>query len=545
MALIGLLFMEEDMKRFSYINILLVLVFLSLFGSSCTLTLCTRPEYIVTRTDDVAGGLCSATDCTLRQAVFASNVCSGEQVIRIPEGTYALTVTGRNEEANATGDLDIIDGVRIIGSGMPVIDGYASDRVFDIQAGASVDMSGIVIQNGLIPVGFEGSGGGIRNSGNLTATNLLIQDNTGSPVGTSGAGGLLNMSGGTAHISHTAIISNYTEEGAGGVANFGEMTLDNVTISGNDAYGIFNAVGHLEISYSTITNNISEEIWIAADPGTVIMGNSIVSGYPESGSCFGADASNFTSNGFNIEYNRPDEERACNFDHPGDLINVDPLLLPLNAYDGVTPPFHELGPASLALDSADPSSCSGTDQRGVGRPVGTGCDRGAIEMTEIISLPELPVATAPPEFEPPELIGFILTIQVPANCRQGPGVVYPVVNSALAGEQIEVLGKSADGTWWYSKVDNDQCFISNIAGTPTGDLNSLPVIPAPPTPVPTKTEVPQQQQEQPTAVTEIDFDQDGYGVSADCNDKNAAIHPGAVETPDDKVDSNCNGDDDK
>ncbi|MBL8076940.1 MAG: hypothetical protein JNM55_03180 [Anaerolineales bacterium] len=530
------------MKRFSYINILSVLVFLSLFGSSCTLTLCTRPEYVVTRNDDVAGGLCSATNCTLRQAVFASNVCSGEQVIRIPEGTYALTVTGRNEDANATGDLDIIDGVRIIGSGMPVIDGYASDRVFDIQAGTTVDMSGIVIQNGLIPVGFEGSGGGIRNKGNLTATNLLIRDNTGSPVGTSGAGGFVNMTGGTARISYSAIISNYTEEGAGGVANFGEMTLDNVTISGNDAYGIYHAGGHLEISYSTITNNLPYQIQSSSgDP--VVIRNSIVSGEPEWDTCRGS----FISGGFNIEYASPDidPEASCNFTGSGDLVGVDPLLQPLTAYDGVTPPFHELGPASPALDSADPSSCGGTDQRGVGRPVGTGCDRGAIEMTEIISLPELPVATAPPEFEPPELIGFILTIQVPANCRQGPGVAYPVVNSALAGEQIEVLGKSADGTWWYSKVDNDQCFISNIAGTPTGDLNSLPVIPAPPTPVPTKTEVPQQQQEQPTAVTEIDFDQDGYGVNSDCNDKNAAIHPGAVETPDDKVDSNCNGDDDK
>jgi hypothetical protein len=139
---------------------------------------------------------------------------------------------------------------------------------------------------------------------------------------------------------------------------------------------------------------------------------------------------------------------------------------------------------------------------------------------------------------------FILIVQVPANCRKGPGVMYDVVNSALAGEQVEVVGKSTDGMWWYSKVDNDQCFISNVAGTPSGDLNLLAIIQAPPTPIPTKTEA-SQQQEQPTAVPEIDFDQDGYGVSVDCNDKNAAIHPGAAETADDKVDSNCNGDDDK
>ncbi len=530
------------MERVPYSNIVLLLIFLSLFGSSCTLTLCTTSEYVVTRTDDVRGGFCTADDCSLRQAIFASNVCSGEQVIRIPEGTYALTLIGRNEENNATGDLDIIDGVRIIGNNMPVIDGYASDRVFDIQAGATVDMSGIVIQNGLIPVGFEGSGGGIHNNGNLTATNLLIWNNTGGPIGTTGAGGLLNRTGGTANISHSAIISNYTEEGAGGVSNSGEMLLDNVTISGNDGYGINVSGGHLEISYSTITNNLPYQIQNSSD-ATVVIRNSIVSGDPEWDTCRGGS---FVSGGFNIEYASPDIDPGanCNFTESSDLLVSDPLLLPLSTYDGATFPIHALDAASPAIDSADPANCSGTDQRGAARPQGTGCDRGAYEWALQISLPDLPIATAPPEFAPPELIPFILDVQVPANCRQGPGVAYSVVNSALPGEQIEVVGKSADGMWWYGKVDNDQCFISNVAGTPSGDLNLLTIIQAPPTPVPTKTEVPQQQ-EQPTAVPEIDFDQDGYGVSVDCNDKNAAIHPGAAETPDDKVDSNCNGDDDK
>ena len=538
------------MKRVSYF--ILMVILLSLFGTSCTLSLCTRPEYIVTRTDDIARGVCTEADCSLRQAVFASNVCAGEQTIRIPAGTYPLTQIGRLEENNATGDLDILDSVQIIGVGMPVIDGNASDRVFDIQAGAIVEMSGLVIQNGVIPEAFEGQGGGIRNMGTLTITGALIQHNTGSPLGTNGAGGLFNGEGATAHISHSAIVSNYSEEGAGGVANWGTMTIDNVTISGNDAFGIFTRAGRLEISYSTIVNNISEEIWIGVEPGTVVIGNSIISGYPESGSCFGSTPSNFTSNGFNVEFHRPDEDRICSFDQPSDLVGVDPQLLPLSSYDGVTLPFHELDPASPALDSADPANCSGTDQRGVARPVGTGCDRGAIEMTDMISLPDLPVATAPPEFEPPELIQFILVIQVPANCRQGPGVAYPVMNSALPGEQAQVLGKSADGTWWYSQVKNDKCWISNIAGTPSGDLGLLPIIPAPPAPLPTETKVPAEkepveQNPEPTAIitVEPDNDGDGYPFSNDCNDKNPKINPGAVETPDDKVDSNCNGDDDK
>jgi len=140
----------------------------------------------------------------------------------------------------------------------------------------------------------------------------------------------------------------------------------------------------------------------------------------------------------------------------------------------------------------------------------------------------------------------ILVIQVPANCRLGPDVAYPVVNSALPGEKVEVTARSADGAWWYSRVDKDQCFISNIAGTPQGDLSLLPIIQAPPPPAPTATEAPQPKPKPTdTALVDPDHDGDGYPFSADCDDKNPKINPGAAETPGDGVDSNCNGDDNK
>jgi hypothetical protein len=142
----------------------------------------------------------------------------------------------------------------------------------------------------------------------------------------------------------------------------------------------------------------------------------------------------------------------------------------------------------------------------------------------------LPTLTSTPTIVPR---AYILTVLQNANCREGPGTVYPVVNSALAGQLVQVLGKNADQTWWYSQLANDKCWISNVAGTPSGDLSLLPIIDSPPTPVPTETEV----------VTDPDDDGDGYPFSNDCNDKDPTINPGAVEIKDDKIDSNCNGDD--
>src|SRR3954468_5702755 len=48
---------------------------------------------------------------------------------------------------------------------------------------------------------------------------------------------------------------------------------------------------------------------------------------------------------------------------------------------------------------------------------------------------------------------------------------------------------------------------------------------------------------QPTPPGPIDADRDGSAAGADCNDANAAIHPGANDVPHNKVDEDCNGKD--
>src|SRR4051812_45980341 len=99
--------------------------------------------------------------CTLREAVRSANLdtasgpgageCragAGADAIRVPAGNFTLGLTGANENAAATGDLDLTGTVDVTGAGTTpgptgtTLNGMA-DRVFDIQAGAAVTISSL------------------------------------------------------------------------------------------------------------------------------------------------------------------------------------------------------------------------------------------------------------------------------------------------------------------------------------------------------------------------------------------------------------------
>lgn len=256
---------------------------------------CEQSVYVVTKTEDTNDGFCTSRDCSLREAVITANFCSGLHTIEIPTGTYLLTLEGADENSGATGDLDITDNLRIegaLGGAGVTIDGNEMDRVFHIQASApDVTLSGVTIQGGYISTG-RARGGGVLNQGGLALAEVTIQDNlvesapgstfmafggglynegtlslvgvtisgneVTSPNGGSG-GGLYNdgdLVGSEVRIEHNVVNhygggfanglsasanfgnSNFRENEAdkgGGIANQGELVLENVTITGNSA----------------------------------------------------------------------------------------------------------------------------------------------------------------------------------------------------------------------------------------------------------------------------------------------------------------------
>ena len=105
--------------------------------------------------DTVAANLKTGKDASghisLRSAIQAADAHPGTDTIVVPAGTFLLTIPGTDENASATGDLDINGSVKIkgAGAGSTIVDGNQLDRVFRVLSG-KVSISGLTIQGGLV-----------------------------------------------------------------------------------------------------------------------------------------------------------------------------------------------------------------------------------------------------------------------------------------------------------------------------------------------------------------------------------------------------------
>ena len=103
-----------------------------------------------------AGTACVSTDggaCTLRAAVQAADNAGGASTITLPTGTYKLTIAPSSANDAANGDLDIngtTTAITVTGAGAAstTINANDIDRAFAVQAGESLSISGVRIDNG-------------------------------------------------------------------------------------------------------------------------------------------------------------------------------------------------------------------------------------------------------------------------------------------------------------------------------------------------------------------------------------------------------------
>ena len=192
---------------------------------------------------------------------------------------------------------------------------------------------------------------GDRASGfvSLTVANSIISGNSGP--------GVYNNSA-TVTILNSTITGNSTgrDWGYGGGIDTeggklpGNVTVTNSTISGNSTgdpdygYGGAVAAANMTIVNSTVSGN-SASICGGICGGTVEIGNTVLNANT-SGNIDGA----VTSQGYNIS----SDDGGGLLNGPGDQINTDPLLGPLQDNGGPTL-THALLPGSPAIDAGDPN----------------------------------------------------------------------------------------------------------------------------------------------------------------------------------------------
>ncbi len=187
----------------------------------------------------------------------------------------------------------------IIGPGANLlsVSGGGTSRVFGLDPGASVALSGLTITGGNADVG----GGVDNNGGTLTLATAVISDNSASDQG----GGLFNANGGTATLTNATISGNSAQVG-GGLDNYvtpqrlamSTLTLTNATISGNSAPtgfggGLANIYGIVTLTNATVTGNTAKNdaAGLENDRGTLTLTNATVSG--NSGAFEGGGLDNF------------------------------------------------------------------------------------------------------------------------------------------------------------------------------------------------------------------------------------------------------------
>ncbi len=162
----------------------------------------------------------------LRAAIVDANGTAGGAArgIYIPRGNYRLALTGNNENAAATGDLDVTRAVTIIGTGAgsAVIDGGGvsgpQDRLFDVQSAGVLNLSRVTLTGGRARNANGEHGGAIivREGGELNLSYSAVVGNATTHAIGSG-GGLYFFPTGKGTISDSVITANHSTGYTGGV----------------------------------------------------------------------------------------------------------------------------------------------------------------------------------------------------------------------------------------------------------------------------------------------------------------------------------------
>ena len=409
--------------------------------TSCQLPTVFTVDSVVDAPDaSVGDGVCaSASDgCTLRAAVQEANSRSGVVEIRLGNAEhYVLSVAGVKEDLSATGDLDVSGALTIVGRGS-TIDAAGIDRVVHVLPGGHLKLGDATVTGGLAEFGGglrvdQGASAEVSRS-TITANvangfqrcwkdligfglggcswvdtgvgNLVYEH-----IGTGGGAGIWNA--GTLSVWGSTISSNEVPEDpsvvgcwifihagicdlheGGGILNYGDAHLVNVTVSGNSVHtgfggAISSEAGTMDLVFVAITGNTADRptSWDNPGPGWPLhwpsQGTSVVGVPALAGTVVDGDAPlcSVSLSASSLGYNAASDD-SC-FSGGTDRSSTPSGLGPLAANGGPTLTHLPLtGSALIDAIPADASPCTGVlriDQRDAARPAGQPCTIGSVE----------------------------------------------------------------------------------------------------------------------------------------------------------------------
>jgi len=223
-----------------------------------------------TTTDEFGTG----AGCSLREAIQSANQDSNfdnctrtgaaPYIVNVPTGTYTLTITGMDENANASGDLDILVDMTLSGEGANavIVDGNATDRVFEVHSGNVIfDSLSIVNGYGITTTAIAKDGiTAVSQADSSRNGNALTPSITHGAIISSNGGGIMIQDGAAVIVSNSAVSHNHSDElyGGGGIFNAGVLTVSNSIMISNTAVsdgGAITSFGTVYIYASTIDDN--------------------------------------------------------------------------------------------------------------------------------------------------------------------------------------------------------------------------------------------------------------------------------------------------
>ena len=248
--------------------------------------------FTVVTTGDAGGGTCSAVECTLRDAVAASNAAVGADTISFdPSVTGTITTL-----SGSGGEIEVTDSVTITGPGAAAItiDANASVgdpfRVFNVNsADADVVIEGLTISGGHMD---PAEGGAIRfgSDGTLTIRNSII---TGNQANNGGA--IYSEYAGTIEIEDSEISNNTASYGMGGAIHnvSGNVVITGGSVTDNSAYGNGGAISSpyqgsvtltsVDLSRNQVTNDGYSGGGLYSGEGDITITGSTITGNTSAG----------------------------------------------------------------------------------------------------------------------------------------------------------------------------------------------------------------------------------------------------------------------